>query len=489
MTAVTIDDIPHGAHGARRWSDEQVVALAPRRIGSARAIAEPSVWSGLGAHGAVLWGACHGSGREPYAVLVDHVHLDQVQVVSRCSCPSRQRPCKHALALLLLWAHGHVPDEQPPPNVAAWAADVAMRADRAAAAAAASSDSGDAPAADAAGAPGAGEPTPPAGSKPPPSRDRDGDRANRVSSGLVEFDRWLVDRMRGGLADPELASYVTWDAVAARLVDAQAPALANRVRRVGAIAGTRPGWHEHVLAELGVMHLIARAGQRIGLLGDPLADGVAAAVGWTVRQADVLAGTPDTDCWLVAGRSDTLEDRIVVRRLWLHGAQRGWVMLLSFAAYGQSLDDWPRVGAVIDADIHRYPGTVRLRGLLGRVHDQPGGGVDPQPVSVAAACSQVGEALAAEPWLERYPITVLAAPTVADGRWWLTDHSGSVPIAEMSTGDEMAVLLAASASAPVSVTAEWTAGGVVPLAVHLPDRTVDIGPRGGFDGPRWGSGR
>ena len=36
-----------------------------------------------------------------------------------------------------------------------------------------------------------------------------------------------------------------------------------------------------------------------------LADAVATACGWQVRQADVLAGVPETDTWVVAGRSDT----------------------------------------------------------------------------------------------------------------------------------------------------------------------------------------
>ena len=57
----------------------------------------------------------------------------------------------------------------------------------------------------------------------------------------------------------------------------------------------------------------------------PLADSVAATIGWQVRQADVLAGVPMTDHWIVMGRSDTREDRIEVRRIWLRGATIGRV--------------------------------------------------------------------------------------------------------------------------------------------------------------------
>ena len=39
------------------------------------------------------------------------------------------------------------------------------------------------------------------------------------------------------------------------------------------------------------------------------------------------------------------------------------------------------------------------------------------------------------------------------------------------------MLLALSGGGPVDMTLEWTPHGVVPLAVHLDQRSVDIGPR------------
>jgi hypothetical protein len=93
---------------------------------------------------------------------------------------------------------------------------------------------------------------------------------------------------------------------------------------------------------------------------------------------------------------------------------------------------------------------------------------------VAAACAEVGEALAREPWLDRHPLCVLAAPARLGDRWVLTDGDGSLPLAEGTPG--IAALLACSEGRPVAVTAEWTPLGVVPLTLHLPDRAVDIGP-------------
>lgn len=281
--------------------------------------------------------------------------------------------------------------------------------------------------------------------------------------------------MRTGLADPALARYGTWDDLAARLVDARAGALANRVRRLAGLVGAGPDWHSEVLAELGFLHLIAQGGRRLPSLPGALADAVATASGWQVRQADVLAGVPETDDWFVAGRSDVREDRIEVRRTWLRGGRSGrWAMILSFAAYQQSLDASFEVGTVVHADLHRYPGGS-LRALAGHRYADPLPFTTPPAIGVAEACRAIGEAVVREPWLERYPATVRAMPSVSDGRWVVTDDEGSLPL--ICGERALATLVAASAGSPVDVTIEWTPRGVQPLTVHLADRTLDVGPR------------
>lgn len=447
-----------------RWSVEQVVAVAPspRSVAAAEPVAAESRWSGLGADDRVLWGRCRGSGPEPYETAVDHV-----DVAWRCTCPSRRQPCKHALALLLLWIRGGVPTSARPAGLEAW---VATRDRRAGAA----SDAG----AESTG--GTGEEGGDDGDGATPTdrgdldRSRD-DRVARLVEGLVELDRWLEDRMRTGLADPALARYSTWDSLAARLVDARAGALANRVRRLAGLVGASPDWHAEVLAELGMLHLIAEGGRRVGELPGPLADAVATASGWQVRQAEVLAGVPETDDWFVAGRSDTREDRIEVRRVWLRGEAGGrWAMLLSFAAYRQSLDSSFEVGTVVRADLHRYPGGS-LRVLAGARHGEPQPIIGLPALTIAAACDEIGAMVAAEPWLERLPAIVRAAPTVESGRWLLADETGSLTL--LGDARSLGTVVAASGGAPLVLTVEWTPHGVLPLAVHLPDRSFDVGPR------------
>lgn len=457
------------------------MAVAPTAaaFAAAQPVADRRHWTATGADARAVWGRCRGSGREPYETVVDHVGLGW-----RCSCPSRRAPCKHALALLVLWVRGEIDDGVAPPPVETWLDRRAATADRTAGSPGPTSGAGPGAATGPGSATGPGDGTEPDrdrddgdvdGPPGPPDRslERD-DRVARMRAGLIELDRWVHDRVRTGLTDPALARYSTWDELAARLVDARAGSLANRVRRLAGLVGASPDWHDRVLAELGVLHLLAQAGLRLGDLPDPLADAVATTTGWQVRRADVLAGVPDTDDWVVAGRSDTREDRIEVRRHWLWGRTSGrWAMSLSFAAYGQTLDDSLEVGTVVHADVFRYPGGA-LRAIVGPTTGDPGRPAAPLAVDMVTACDQIGRAVAAEPWLERLAVTVSASPTVVDGRWVLTDHTGSLPL--LGSRASLATVLAASSGADVAITAEWTPGGLLPLTVHLSDRSLDVGP-------------
>jgi hypothetical protein len=452
------------------WEVEQVLAFAPDAATAAvaQALVVPTRWAGCGCDQQALWGRCIGTGGEPYECVVDHV-----RAAAHCSCPSRKRPCKHVIALMLLWVRGQVPSATRAAPVVARLA--ALPAPSASVPPQQSADATPGAASDAASASEARGAAPEGEPAQPSSRHDRHERAARMAAGLAELDRWLDDRMRTGLGDPAIAQYSTWDELAARLVDAQVGGMANRVRRLAGSVGAQPQWHEHVLAEMGVLHLLAQSGARLGDLPPDLADSVAAAIGWQVRQAEVLEGVPVTDRWAVMGRSDTREDRIEVRRVWLRGTNTGrWAMVLSFAAYGQALDTSLEVGSVVHADVYPYPGVLGLRSLVGRRYADAEPCPQVAPLGVSEACAAVGTAVAAEPWVERVPCCLVATPTVQAGRWVLTDATGSVPL--LAEPRNLHMVLACSQGAAVPITAEFTAAGVVPLTVHLVDRHIDVGP-------------
>src|SRR5262249_57303967 len=74
-------------------------------------------------------------------------------------------------------------------------------------------------------------------------------RETRVAAGLAELDRWLCDQARQGLAASQQAGYGHWDDIAARMIDAQAPGLAERLRALASVPHSGAGWDGRLLEE------------------------------------------------------------------------------------------------------------------------------------------------------------------------------------------------------------------------------------------------
>ena len=96
---------------------EQALALAPDTSSAAagRKLGSPKNWRTLGRSADALWGECQGSA-------LYQVRVDLGDLATKCSCPSRKFPCKHALGLLVLAATdpGTLPGAEPPEWVLDW---------------------------------------------------------------------------------------------------------------------------------------------------------------------------------------------------------------------------------------------------------------------------------------------------------------------------------------------------------------------------------
>lgn len=494
------------------------MALAPDDA-SARAatgLARPGPWSGTGACGDLVWGLCAGSGKTPYQAIAD-----LAGPAYRCSCPSRKFPCKHALALLLLWAEGAVPDLPEPADYAqAW---LESRSERASKSLSRTSGGGSAASADSGagvdgsnGATGGG-----AGAGAGAGRDEVGaarraeERAQRVAGGLAELVEWLRDQVRVGLAASVSASGAGRgtagvspggvaggagavagrggagaghagaghaDAIAARMVDAQAPGVAGVLRGLSLVPGSGDGWPARLLADYARLHLLARAYERLDTLPPGLAAVVRSRVGFTTGRQEVLALPAVTDHWLVLGTRDLVEGTVPGRRLWLLGRDTGRIaMLLTFAAgtgYWQDPETARlRAGTELFADVHYYPGQPPLRALTGERHAGPVAGKRPEPAGdIDALLAGWADGLAADPWLTTWPAlltgTPVPPPVEQSGPWYLVDEAGAaVPLAER---DSLWTLLAVSGGHPVTVAGEWHGQTLLPLTVWHHDEAVSL---------------
>ncbi|WP_326699395.1 SWIM zinc finger family protein [Streptomyces sp. NBC_01754] len=439
-----------GGPSARR-TVEQVLALAPDEASRAagRALASGRRWPEAGrAEPGVLWGLSPGPDGRPYRTAVD-----TTGPAYRCGCPSRASPCAHALGLLLLWATGDAAlrtGEAAPDWVRGWLegrSAVRARPDGATAA-----------------GPGATGPADPSA-----ARRRADRRAERITGGARELEQRLADLLRGGLAAADRPDHGLWEETAARMVDAQAPGLAARVRALGAITASGPGWPVRLLEECALLHLLGSAWLRRDHLPAPLAATVRGRVGLTVP----AEGPPLRDRWLVLAQYDTPDGKLVTRRVWLYGQESGrTTLLLSFGAAGRAPAQSLPVGAVIDAEVTPYPGGGRMRGDLGERFEAPEAGASPPPGGTAAeAVAAYGRALHDDPWLDAWPVTlrdVIPAPS-GDG-WQLVAADGSALPVTPSALSRAGIwkLVALAGGRPVSVFGECGHQGFDPMAAWSP---------------------
>jgi hypothetical protein len=293
-----------------------------------------------------------------------------------------------------------------------------------------------------------------------------------VAAGVEDLRRWLRDAVRGGLGAGRLRSWEEWDAFAARLVDAQAPGAASRLRSLGGVAAGRPdGWPERLLSGLGLLHLLCEAHARAD---GAVRDDVRALLGWNVAREEVLAGPHVSDRWSVLARVVIEQERLRVQRTWLWGARSGRpALLLDFAPPGAPLEPRPAPGLAFEGALAFHPGATPLRALV--ASDGPlepaggrfGGGTERALGSVAAA-------VASNPWLDEWPIALAGA--VVDGReegpWTVSTSDGSLPLG--GSADARWRALAFGGGEPVSLFGVWSGSALTPLAAADGTRTVAL---------------
>lgn len=431
---------------------EQVLALAPdaSAAAAARKLGSTIPWQGLGRGGGALWGECRGSA-------LYQVRVDLADLTAKCSCSSRKLPCKHSLGLLLIaaGAPAEVPEGEPPGWVRDWLAQRQARAAR--------RESGGTTAAVEA----------PAGAAPAGKRaDR---RQARVAAGLDALDLWLDDLLRQGLASLETQSTEEWRRQASRLVDAQAPGVAARLRRLALIPHATPDWPARLLDELGRLALLTHAFRRLDALDPALREDVRGAVGWTLGQEEVVArGETVTDEWLIlgqrvgSGQGAGGEERLRAQRTWLLGAGTGLhALVLQFAHGAAPFPELLLPGTRLAADLAFRPSACPLRALVRARHGEPDPIRGPLPAgeTVRAVLDRFAAAVARQPWLERLPcaldrVVPIRAPRDGGAEWLVRDGAGAaLPLA----GGEHWRLLALSGGAPVDLAGEWDGEALLPL--------------------------
>lgn len=202
-------------------TDQSVAELAPneKALIDARGLVQKGALRNLAKNedGTLVFGACQGSGSSPYQVSAD---LDaENKPILRCTCPSRQFPCKHALALMLAFLQKgpQFPVQAPPADLLAKRAARAEKAQKAE--------------------------KKPAETKSVPrnvNKTAQLKKAKEQTEALDTLESFLVDLVTGGLGGLTEKSIATIDNQAKRMADADMKKTAAVLTRMSAFLSTHP---------------------------------------------------------------------------------------------------------------------------------------------------------------------------------------------------------------------------------------------------------
>lgn len=426
------------------WTPQRVEQLAPdpASFKAAQGTAKPGKWTNLGRDARLVWGECQGSGANPY-----QVRADLVDVTYKCSCPSRKLPCKHTLALLLMLATGSVKDGAAPEFVNEWSANRAKRAEAKQAKASAAGEK---------------EVDKEAQAK------RVEKRETRIGDGLAQLETWLADIVADGLAATRAQGEGFWEKMAARLVDAQAPGLARRVRELSWAAASRE-WQTELLAGISRLQLLIDGYRALDRLEPSLAAEVRSLIGWTQEQEQLRQREGVRDHWHVVARRQIHDETLTTQTTWLHGANsRRFALVLEFAVGAQPLPVTYSVGQVLDAELVFFDGEPALRALEKARHGSEPRRVElPEGADVTSLQAAFAAALARNPYLDRLPFVLGAVRPVLspDGRLLLRDEAGrSLLVAP--TCKHQWELIALSGGRSLRLFGEWNGRSFDPYCVQ-----------------------
>lgn len=432
------------------WTAEQIVKFSPDEA-SAKAGKDLAIirkWSALGLDGQFVWGKCQGSGKDPYKIV-----SDISEPAFKCSCPSPKVPCKHSIALLLLLAshQSSFTQLEQPDWVKAWVELRLKQAEKKAKKAEATQEV-----------------------KAPDTAKqakRVAEREAKIIAGLEELELWLKDLIREGLASIQATNYSFWDRPAARMTDAQAPGLARMLREMAGIPVSGEGWQERLLERLSRLHFLATSYKNLDKLPALVQEDIRTMIGWTYKQDELLNNPGVVDNWTVLGQKvedDPLTVGLKIQRIWLQGQQsKQFALILNFAFAKQPLDNSLAQNTTLPAELVFFPSAYPVRAIIKSRQSPIKSSTVAFSANISEAFASFSQALAKNPWLERFPMALEnVIPLFSEENWRLCDGEG-YEIAISPSYKATWELLALSGGHPIKIFGEWYQNKFFPLNVWV----------------------
>lgn len=332
-------------------TEEQIKGLAPKETAfkAGKKLSTSDKWEQASVSDRALWGSIKGSGKNPYVLMIDTKNL-----AYKCTCPSRQFPCKHALGLLLKYSaeSDAFPRDTEPEHVVEWLGKREERANKV------DKEEKELTEEDKA-------------KRDKAKAKRQDDRMILVNAGLNEIKTWLHDLIQIGLLELPSRTDTYFLDMEKRMVDSKIPGIAGWIRSLRMIDyRNQATWQEEALNIISKLYLLINAGEKLDQLEGVEKQHIQSLLGWTFKQKELMADEQtftEKDKWLILGATTELQDDIKIHRYWLKGLQTGRdAIIIRFETrFSAGTIEVPlAVGSILEAELAFYPSTLPHRALI-----------------------------------------------------------------------------------------------------------------------------
>jgi hypothetical protein len=384
------------------FTEEQILNLAPDDASkkSGKELASPNKWVSKGVNELAIWGEAQGSGSKPY-----QTQIDIVNIAFKCSCPSRKFPCKHGIGLMLY--NARQPDSFTESEAPAWVIEwINKRSEKE-------------------------EKKITQEVKPvdeQAQQKRQEARNKKVADGVSELLIWLKDIVRNGIVSMPDKGYSYFDNMAKRMVDAQAPGLANLIKALGETNFFSDAWQSKFVDQLATIYLIAKTYQTQSPNNEELLQEIKNWIGYTQNQDDLKAQTGIEDTWLILCKQTTTVDNISTEKTWLYGTTcNQYALVLQFNIRGQGSQYTFTPGMYIQAELVYFSAAIPLRAIIKRQIASNVNGNYAKFDNWQAVCEHQTALTTKMPCKNEQPYIVADLKLVQyNNVWWLQDKNQSL---------------------------------------------------------------
>jgi len=439
---------------ALTFTEAQIQSLAPNpaAFSAGKKLSAKEQWQSFAQNDRAIWGSIKGSGSNPYLTQIDITAL-----AYKCTCPSRQFPCKHGIGLMLLYINHAAlfKNEQEPEWVAAWM-DKRVAKEKAKPAEKERTEE----------------------EQEQLEKNRGKTQQNRLASviaGAEELELWLKDLVRIGLLELPNKTQSDFDRMAARMVDAKAPGLGGWVKTLGRLNYEEEAeWQHETLAILSKLFLLVRAIRNHDTLSPLWQQTIKNLSGWSQSAKELLADADAEtlkDQWLVAGQEvEVTDDDITIQRNWLLGCTSNrQALVLNFGTKFTAIESTILPGTVIEGEFAFFPSIWPQRGAF-KIQRRVKNDLDTQPAAFGSwqhIHTYRVEQLKIYPWLNDVVVILKDARLIKDSRHWIVCDTNKLYMPIVSSYDFSKILtwLAISGNRPTDMALAIRNNHVLPLGV------------------------